>query len=283
MNITQAVIFSAGEGRRMLPLTSSRPKGMLPIANRPILEHLLLEMKAAGIRNFNFIVGYHDEQIRNYFGDGSQWSVKIDYFNQKQPTGTADALRMVENHIQDNFIAANGDNVIYRRDIQNIIESGATTLGVIELPEVRHLGVIEVKNNQVIQIHEKSSAPPSHLANAGLYFFTPSIFTAIAATPKSPRDEYELTDSVRLLIENGNTVYFKKINQWLECSYPWDLLTANEQLLSSLKPLNEGEIEPGVSIKGIISLGKGSILRSGTYIIGPVMIGRNCDIDPTLF
>ena len=73
------VILAAGEGSRMRPLTYTRPKVMLPIANKPILEYLLIEAKEAGVTDFIFVVGYHDEQVRNYFGDGNKWSVDIRY------------------------------------------------------------------------------------------------------------------------------------------------------------------------------------------------------------
>jgi bifunctional UDP-N-acetylglucosamine pyrophosphorylase/glucosamine-1-phosphate N-acetyltransferase len=112
----KAVILAAGEGSRMRPLTYTRSKVMLPIANKPILEHLLIEMKQAGIDDFIFIVGYHDEQIRSYFADGGQWGVKIQYITQIRQFGTADALRMAENSINDSFVLANGDVIISRQD-----------------------------------------------------------------------------------------------------------------------------------------------------------------------
>ena len=92
----KAVILAAGEGHRMRPLTSNRPKVMLPIANKPILEHLLIEVKEAGIGEFIFVVGYCDEQVRRYFGNGEKWGVNIAYSEQRKQLGTADAIRMVE-------------------------------------------------------------------------------------------------------------------------------------------------------------------------------------------
>jgi len=89
----KAIILAAGEGNRMRPLTYTRPKVMLPIANKPILEHLLIEAKKAGIREFIFVTGYHDEQVRDYFGSGDKWRVKIDYCTQRRQLGTADALK----------------------------------------------------------------------------------------------------------------------------------------------------------------------------------------------
>ncbi|MFC1847122.1 sugar phosphate nucleotidyltransferase, partial [Chloroflexota bacterium] len=99
----KAVILAAGEGSRMRPLTYTRPKVMLPIANRPILEHLIIEAVAAGIKDFVFVVGYHDEQVREYFGDGKNWELKIEYVTQRKSLGTADAVSGVKPLVEGNF------------------------------------------------------------------------------------------------------------------------------------------------------------------------------------
>jgi UDP-N-acetylglucosamine diphosphorylase/glucosamine-1-phosphate N-acetyltransferase len=283
MGVTKAVILAAGEGNRMSPLTSTRPKVMLPLANKPILEHLIDEMIKSGIRNFILIVGYHDEQIRNYFSDGAKWGINISYCNQRNQLGTADALRTVEDLVGENFLMANGDVIINSQDILNLIHKNQNALSVIELQDVTGLGVIECQNGQVKRIHEKSAEPPSHLANAGLYSFTRDIFKAIEITPKSARGEYEITDSIQILIDNGKQVGYSEISKWFDLSYPWDLLNANENIMSTLAAENLGEIEPNVTLKNSVSLGKGTVIRSGAYIIGPVIIGQNCDIGPNCF
>jgi UDP-N-acetylglucosamine diphosphorylase/glucosamine-1-phosphate N-acetyltransferase len=283
MNITQAVILAAGEGNRMRPLTYTRPKVMLPLANKPILEHLVVEMIAAGINEFIFIVGYHDEQIRNYFTDGSLWGVNIQYCTQRNQLGTADALRMVQGMLNNNFLMANGDVIVQSQDIRGLVSRDQNMLSTIELQDVSGLGVIEGRNGEVIRIHEKSAAPPSHLANAGLYAFTQDIFAAIERTPKSPRGEYEITDSIQILIDSGKPVGYQDIHRWFDLSYPWDLLSANENILANLQSQNLGEVEPCVTLKNAVRIGKGTLVRSGAYIVGPVIIGENCDIGPNCF
>jgi bifunctional UDP-N-acetylglucosamine pyrophosphorylase/glucosamine-1-phosphate N-acetyltransferase len=283
MKITKAVILAAGEGSRMRPLTYTRPKVMLPLVNKPILEHLLLEMRQAEIRDFIFIVGYRDEQIRNYFEDGANWGVRIQYANQRKQLGTADALRMVKDMVEERFLLANGDIIIGSGDIQRLKEQTGNAVSAIELENVAGLGVIESCDGQVVHIYEKMAEPPSHLANAGLYLFTQDIFEAIDNTQKSLRGEFEITDSIRILIENGQSVTCHVIDQWLDISYPWDLLEVNEQIMQSLESKNFGEIEDRVTIKGSVSIGKGTVIRSGAYIVGPVIIGENCDIGPNCF
>jgi UDP-N-acetylglucosamine diphosphorylase/glucosamine-1-phosphate N-acetyltransferase len=185
--------------------------------------------------------------------------------------------------MQENFLLANGDIIINRDDIARLSSKGGNALSIVELPDVTGLGVLEVKEGKVVRILEKMANPPSHLANAGLYLFTPEIFKAIQQTVKSPRGEYEITDSIQLLTYSGQGVSYQEIKSWMDFSYPWDLLTANEKILADLKPQNLGEIEPNVSIKGALSVGKGTVIHSGAYIVGPVIIGENCDIGPNCF
>jgi NDP-sugar pyrophosphorylase family protein len=92
----------------MRPLTFTRPKVMLPIAGKPILEHLLMEVSAAGIKEFVLVVGYRDEQVRSYFADGAKWGVKISYCQQTRQLGTAHALKQLENQLEGNFLVMNG-------------------------------------------------------------------------------------------------------------------------------------------------------------------------------
>jgi bifunctional UDP-N-acetylglucosamine pyrophosphorylase/glucosamine-1-phosphate N-acetyltransferase len=256
---------------------------MLPIANRPIMEHLLIEAGKAGIREFILIVGYHDEQVRHYFGNGDKWGVSIDYCTQRKQSGTADALRMVEGLVDGNFLMINGDIIVDRKDIHNLASGTENTLSVIEVENTEGLGLIELEEDRVVHIYEKIEKPPSHLANAGLYLFTPDIFAAISRTPESPRGEYEITDSLQLLIEQGHAISHQQIGYWLDLSYPWDLLSANESLLAGIDSQNLGQVEDNVVIKGAVAIGKGTTVRSGSYIVGPVIIGQDCDLGPNCY
>jgi len=253
---------------------------MLPIANKPILEHLLIEVKKAGISEFIFIVGYHDEQVRDYFGDGGKWGINIAYSTQRQQSGTADALKTVERFVDGNFLMINGDIIISQQDISSLINKRKNTLGVVEVENTLDLGIVEVSEDKVVHIYEKVKEPPSHMANAGLYLFTPDIFDAISKTPRSPRGEYEITDSIQLMIDKGQHVSYQEISHWLDLSYPWDLLLVNESLLKMIETQNLGEVEENVVMKGAVSIGKDTVVRSGSYIVGPVIIGQNCDIGP---
>ena len=279
----KAIILAAGEGSRMRPLTYTRPKVMLPIANKPILEHLLVEASQAGISEFIFIVGYCDEQVRGYFGKGEKWGVNIVYCNQRKQLGTADALNMAAGLVDGNFLVMNGDIIVNQKDIKTLAGKSGNTLSVIEVSDTTDFGMVELSKDRVVRIYEKVKNPPSRTANAGLYLFTPEIFSAISMTSKSPRGEYEITDSLQLMIDKGHHVSYQKIDYWLDLSYPWHLLTANESLLAGIESENLGEVEENVVIKEVVSIGKNTMVRSGSYIVGPVIIGQNCEIGPNCY
>ncbi len=279
----KAVILAAGEGKRMHPLTYTRPKVMVPLAGKPILEHLISETKLAGITEFILIVGYFDESIRNYFGDGERFGINIEYHTQRKQLGTADAIRDIDKLTQGNFLLVNGDAIFQCEDIRRIIAGNQFAMGLIEMADTTDMGVVELTDGKVSQIHEKLENPPSKLVNAGIYLLTPEIFSAIAAIPSSPRGEYELTDALQLLIDNGGSISAEMINYWLNITYPWDMLEANESLLSKMEPFNFGIIEENAVLKGPVSIGKGTVVKSGAYIVGPVIIGSDCEIGPNCY
>ncbi|HJH27947.1 MAG TPA: glucose-1-phosphate thymidylyltransferase [Methanophagales archaeon] len=295
----KAVILAAGEGKRMRPLTYERPKVMLPVAGKPLVEHLLEEVKEAGIDEFIFVVGYHDETIRDYFGEGERWGVDIQYVTQKTQLGTADALRKAEALVKgtDEFLMLNGDTIVSAEDIKRvscISRSSEIALGVIKVKNPEDYGVIETEGEKITKIHEKMKEPPSNLINAGVYLLNePSIFEALSKTAKSKRGEFELTDSLQLLIEEGNNVFWKPIEHWVDVSYPWDLLAANELLMGETtfvlrrsvldKTFKESLIEQNVSIKGDVSIGDNTVIKSGSYIEGPVVMGENSKIGPNCY
>jgi len=281
----KAVVLVAGKGTRMEPLTSDCPKVMLQVANKPILEHILNSAIQAGIEGFVFITGYLEQQIREYFGDGSKWGVSIDYVQQKEQLGTANAIGYAKGHVEEAFLVLNGDMLIGQEDLKALISR--TEEAVICVKEVENpsdFGVLEVENNKVVRIIEKPKNPPTNLANAGVYLFRESIFDFIDRTQASVRKEFEITDSIQMLIDSGAAVGYSPLEgRWIDIGYPWDLLKANERLLKDLKSRCEGTVEPNATIKGEVVIGKGALIRNGSYIEGPVIIGENCDIGPNCF
>ncbi len=281
----QAIVLAAGQGTRMGPLTQNKPKVMLPIANKPILSHVILSARDAGIKEFVLVAGYRAEVVKQYFGDGSEMNVSIEYVHQEKQLGTADAIGCAQEHVDDRFLVLNGDIIVSPQDIKNMIkDSSDAVMAAMQVENPSEFGVLEVRDNRVLRIIEKPKKPPTNLANAGVYIFPLSIFEAVRRTALSVRKEYEITDSLQLLISDGADVGYLTVSEnWLDIGRPWDLLDANEYFLSCMQPQVSGEIEPFATLKGSVSVGEGTVIRNGSYIVGPVIIGKNCDIGPNCY
>jgi bifunctional UDP-N-acetylglucosamine pyrophosphorylase/glucosamine-1-phosphate N-acetyltransferase len=256
---------------------------MLPIANKPILEHLLIATAEGGVDDFIFIVGYKGNKIADYFGNGAKWGVRIEYQQQEKRLGTANAVQMIRNMVGDRFLLMNGDVIIKKEDVAKLIQRKGITMAVKTLDDTTGLGVVETTDNYILHIYEKPNKPVTNLANTGVYLMTEDIFSVISQTPLSERGEFEITQSLQILIDGGVKVISHLLDYWLDLSYPWDMLDANESLLSNLVVSNEGIIEENVAIHGPCSIGCGTTVRSGSYLVGPVIIGSYCDIGPNCF
>jgi UDP-N-acetylglucosamine diphosphorylase/glucosamine-1-phosphate N-acetyltransferase len=275
----QCVVLAAGEGKRMRPLTGRRPKVMLPIANRPMMEHLVLAARDAGITDFIFVVGYFEREIRNHFGDGSALGVKITYVTQRHQLGTADALRATAGMVSGRFLLLNGDMVLKTDDIRELCQRNAPCVGIHETDHPQDYGVVTVENDRITGLEEKSEHPKSNLINAGAYLFDPDIFDLLGKIGISGRGEFELTDALDTYIKRGELTAHP-LAYWLDVGQPWDLLDANGALLSAMHHEKYGTVEDGCTIPESVSIGKGTVIRAGTYIEGSCIIGENCVIGP---
>jgi len=275
----ECVVLAAGEGKRMRPLTASRPKVMLPVANRPMMEHLVNSVKYAGIRDFIFVVGYREQEIRDYFGDGESMGVSIRYAVQREQRGTADALNAARDYLTCDFLMLNGDMIVPPEDIKTICGKKLPCVAVFESDRPEEFGVVTTEGDTVTGLVEKSPHPLGNLINAGAYLFGIDIFEKIDSLELSERGELELTDALQSYINEG-LLSACRLSSWCDIGEPWNLLDANESFLASLKAENNGEIEDFVVIKGPVAIGEGSVIRSGSYIEGPCIIGKNCVIGP---
>jgi bifunctional UDP-N-acetylglucosamine pyrophosphorylase/glucosamine-1-phosphate N-acetyltransferase len=275
----QCVILAAGEGKRMRPLTASRPKVMLPVANRPILEHLIAAAVRAGFTRFVLVIGYGEREIRDHFGDGSALGCRIRYVTQRKQLGTGDAVRACAGLVSGPFLLMNGDMIVGAEDIAAIAAMDGPVMGIYRTDHPQDFGVVTCEDGYITGLEEKSPEPRSDLINAGVYRFDEEIFGLIDRIGVSSRGEYELTDALTEYVRERR-LRSRMLDVWLDMGYPWDLLDANSRLLLSLAPLVEGDVEEGVVMKGAVSIGKGTVVMSGTYIEGPCVIGRGCKIGP---
>jgi bifunctional UDP-N-acetylglucosamine pyrophosphorylase/glucosamine-1-phosphate N-acetyltransferase len=287
----KAVVLAAGKGERLRPLTENRPKHLLPIGGKPLLEWILEGLVGAGVDETLLVTHYLEEQIKDHLGDGERLGMSLSYIRQEEMRGTADAFRVAEDFAGgEEFMGVYGDLFLPAEGFKALAQAhrrGQTTMCVVPVDDPSRMGVVALEGDSVTEIVEKPAPreEPSDLANAGLYFFTPEIFRLIDETGLSSRGEYEITDSLRALIEAGSTIKAVRLQRdsWLDVGMPWSLLEANERALSSLEPSIEGDVEDGVHIHGPVRIAEGARVRSGVYIEGPVIIGPGSDIGPNCY
>ena len=274
--------MAAGEGRRCRPLTQTRSKVMLPVGNRPFMEHVISALAANGIRDLYIVVGYQKERVMDYFEDGLDFGVKITYLEQNELLGTAHALRKAESHMNEEFLVVNGDNLIDAMAVKELISAKGENVILAALR--RHsgdYGVLMVEQERVKAIIEKPGRPCSGILNTGAYKFSPAIFEDLRHTPISERGSYELTQTISQMIADGKEIVPQICKGiWSDAIFAWDLLNANNLALGMKDTKIAGEVEDGAIIKGPVGVGEGSIIRSGSYLVGPVCIGEDCDIGP---
>ena len=241
----ECVVLAAGEGKRMRPLTAKRPKVMLPLANRPMMEHLVVAAREAGITDFVIVVGYGEREIRRHFGDGSNFGINIRYAPQRQQRGTADALRSARDLVTGQFLLLNGDMILKSSDIAHLCTCRAPCMSTSTTDHPQDYGVVVVENDLVTTLEEKSKNPKSTMINAGAYLFSPDIFDYVDRVQTSSRGELELTDALLQYIrEKKLTAY--QLSYWIDVGNPWDMLEANLTLMGPLSSSQEGTVEDGV-------------------------------------
>ncbi len=276
----KAVILAAGEGTRLRPFTVSKPKVMIPIANRPIIEYAVEALSLNGIKDIVIVVGYKKESIMSHFEDGKKFGVDVKYVVQSKSLGTSHALLQAESEIDSDFLALPGDNLIDPKEVSKLIESESqNSLLIAESDIPSKYGVIFLDKEKVTKIVEKPTDMISNLISTGIYRFTPEIFKAIRAVGEE--GNHDLTAVVDYMIDRGETLSgIRGIGKWMDAVYPWDILHVNAQAITEAKMGIAGNIENGVQIKGQVFIGEESAVRSGAYIMGPVVIGKGCDIGP---
>ncbi len=276
--MTQAVILAAGKSTRTWPLTLTKPKPLLKVMNREIIRHNLDALQGL-VDEVIVIVGFKKEMIIDEIGH-KQGKLPIQYTEQKSQLGTGHALKQVEKLIKDRFLVIGGDDIFSKKDIKSCLKHKYAVLGCkVENPS--RFGIFVLNNKEVKKVVEKPKNFVSDLANTGLYVFDKAVFSH--KLRKSQRGEYEIVDYINMLVKKEKVVLEEVKGRWLSVGYPWDLLTANNDLVSTIRSVTHGEIEKNVTIHGKLKVGKSTKILSGTYIEGNVVIGDNCKIGPNCY
>jgi UDP-N-acetylglucosamine diphosphorylase / glucose-1-phosphate thymidylyltransferase / UDP-N-acetylgalactosamine diphosphorylase / glucosamine-1-phosphate N-acetyltransferase / galactosamine-1-phosphate N-acetyltransferase len=289
----KAVLLAAGEGVRLLPITATRPKHLIKVGGKPILQFCLEAVKNAGITEVLIVTHYMGNAIREYFGDGEILGLKISYAEQEKILGTGNATAVSESYVDGDFVLVYGDLLFGSDTVTKVLqlyEQGKTSavMGVIPVDKPESYGIIEFDNQKKFKrIVEKPAAgmAPSNLANAGVYIFSEEIFNKIKQTKNSVRGEVELTDAITMLASEGKTVLAAELSKadWFDVGRPWDLLDANNWALERMDIKVLGTIEQGAHLLGPVSVAESARIRSGAYIEGPCFIDEECDVGPNCY
>ena len=281
----KALILSGGKGTRLRPLTFTTAKQLIPIANRPVLGHVLNKISEAGIEEVGIVIAPETGgDVKRYVGDGSKWGVKVTYIVQ-EPLGLAHAVKVSQRFLGNNsFLMHLGDNLLKKRlgELVNRFESenldALILLKEVEDPTKFGVAVLDEQNN-VVKLMEKPKEPPSNLALVGVYFFSDKIHSAINEITPSWRGELEITDAIQQLIDKGGVVKAEILDSWwLDTGKKDDVLAANAIVLDEYTQRNiRGEVIES-QIEGRVDVGMESkIARS--VVRGPAIIGRKCVVE----
>lgn len=278
----RAIVLAAGEGLRNRPLTHARPKVMLPVGNRPILEHALVALHAAEIHDVTLVVGYKAESVQAYFQDGHGFGVDLRYARQPQPKGSADALlRGLESAKgKGDVLVVPGDNYVGRDVLQRFLSAAGNRDALLytTTEDPQRYGVVELNDEFITAVLEKPRRTGASPISTGIVKF--SVGHAPSLKPHA-RTKEGLTDFLTSLGQSDRRLKAVPLDgPWFDVDRPEDLLGANALHLATETGQVDGTMERGASAVGEVRVGRGSRIRSGSYLVGPVVVGEGCEIGP---
>jgi glucose-1-phosphate thymidylyltransferase len=281
----KALILAGGAGTRLRPITYTRAKQLVPVANTPILFYGLEAIVAAGISEVGMIVGDTGDEIRDAVGDGSQFGAKITYVAQEAPLGLAHCVLIARDFLgDDDFVMYLGDNLL-EQDLGAFVEAFATAresasppvaqILLKQVPDPHQFGVATLDgDSHVVRLEEKPEHPSSDLALVGVYLFDATIHDAVRGIAPSDRGELEITDAIQWLIDHGHRVRTELLSGWwIDTGKLTPLLEANRLLLERLDARIDGTVDATSTIDGRVVVDEGAEIVNST-IRGPAAIGR---------
>jgi glucose-1-phosphate thymidylyltransferase len=275
----KALVLAGGTGTRLRPFTYTMPKQLIPVANRPVLEHVLDNVRRLGVTEAGIIVNSWAPEIAAQLGGGARFGLRLKYIAQDNPRGLAHAVLIARDFIgADDFVMYLGDNIL-ADSITSCREEftarrPAAHVVVAKVTNPQAFGVAEIdRDGAVLRLTEKPRHPRSDLALTGVYFFSPAIHRAVRAIRPSARGELEITDAIQWLLTEGEDVTASQYHGYYrDVGRVRDVLECNRKLLDSLRPCLRGEIDAGSTLTGPVTVEAGArVVRS--VIEGPAIVG----------
>jgi len=282
----KALILAGGEGTRLRPITHTRAKQLVPVANKPILFYGIEAMVAAGITEIGVIIGATGPEVREALGDGSAFGAAITFLPQDAPLGLAHCVLIAQDFLgDDDFVMYLGDNLL-EQDLGAFVDAfeqartrpdpPAAQILLKRVPDPQRFGIATLDGDgNVVALVEKPADPPSDLALVGVYLFDPSIHEAVRSIQPSARGELEITDAIQWLITNGKRVRTELLTGWwIDTGKLTPLLEANRLLLEHIESRLDGRVDERSTLDGRVIVDEGAEIVNST-IRGPVAIGRD--------
>ena len=275
----KGLILSGGYGTRLRPITYSHQKQLIPVANKPILFYAIEDVIEAGAKEIGIIVGPNKEQVIETV-KSTDWNAEIDFIYQGEPKGLAHTILVAEDFLDDEFVMYLGDNILREGIVEHAKKfkenNYDASIMLTEVENPQQFGVADINEDGTIKrLVEKPKVPPSNLALVGIYFFKPVILEACKSIKPSWRNEFEITDAIQWLIDNGYEVGWTKVNGWWkDTGKPEDIFEANRLILDDLTHEIKGEVKG--EIRGRVSIDEGTKVNENSVIKGPALIGKNC-------
>lgn len=207
----KGVILAAGKGSRLYPITHHIPKPLLPIVNRLTLEYAFDQLKSMGVHDICVVVGANEEAMRQALGHGDQFQVNLSYVRQTDPKGLAHAVGFAKDFVgSSDFVLYLGDaiyNTSFQQYASQFADSKCDNLNIVKhVEDPRRFGVATLNGDRIVRLVEKPAEPESNYAMAGMYIFGPTLWSVLPGLQPSARGEYEITDAIQMIINQGGDV-----------------------------------------------------------------------------
>ncbi len=280
----KGLILSGGKGTRLRPITYTRAKQLIPVANKPVLFYGIEAIRDAGIKDLGIVVGDTADEVKEAVGDGRRLGVRVSYILQEEPLGLAHAVKVSKEYLGDSsFVMYLGDNMI-ADGITGLVKTfkkkkpNAMIL-LAKVPEPQQFGVAELSGDKVVKLVEKPRQPRSDLALVGVYMFDQSVMQAVDSIKPSKRGELEITEAIQWMVDKGLDVDSHLVEGWWkDTGKVDDLLEANRIVLDRGETRISGRVDKKSRIEFKVVVEKGARVTRST-VRGPAIIGSGSVIE----
>ncbi|MBV0923953.1 NTP transferase domain-containing protein [Halomicroarcula limicola] len=278
----QAVILAAGEGQRLGPLTEGRPKPMVPVGNRPILEAVLEAAVKASVEEVVLVVGHCRERIQSHFGDGDDWGVPIRYVVQDHQLGAAHALARTESVVEGPFFVLHGDQLVEAALLERLLErweaTETPTIAAVQSDRPTEYGAVDVDGETVVAVSKTPTADPPFLVNAGAYVLDEGVFDVVRGVETADGTDFGMATTLQRLADAGRLSAVLHRGSWQDLTYPWDLLSTNATLLrqrDSEAVAEDARVHSTAAVSASVAVDEGVSVGPNATLLPGTALGRN--------